>query len=122
MTIPPVILREVFGSEHPRALLLFLASREEPIRYSQARDELGLHPQQFQRALDRLEGFGLVGLKAPADLNDPEATRTYYVFLEPTSLGAFCAALWERINEDFSSLAREHDIPEEALAAAVGAD
>ena len=122
VTIPNALLRDVFGRQHTRALLLLLAGRSAPVRYSDARQELDLHPQQFQRTLDRLEELGLVGLRAPADLNKPHAKREYYVFLEATALGSFAAALWERINADFTRLARERNIPEEAVAAVAGSE
>lgn len=122
MTIPVSLLRDIFGHEHSRELLLLVTDRGSHVRYSEARDELGLHPQQFQRALDRLEEYGLIGLRAPADLNEPDAERNYYVFLESTALGRFAATLWERMNADFSELARERNIPEEALMAAAGSE
>lgn len=98
-------------------MLLLLAQQDAPLRYSQARDEMGLYPQAFQRALDRLEQRGLVGLRAPADLNRPHAKRDYHIVLETTALGAFCASLWDRINADFTELARQRNIDESALAA-----
>lgn len=120
MTIPARLLRDVFANEHARGLLLLLSEADEPIRYSDARRRLELHPQQFQRALDRLEDLGLLGLKAPADLNKEHAERDYYVFLELTGLGTFAAELWDRIDQGFTSLAREHGVSEQAIAAAAG--
>lgn len=120
VTIPARLLKDVFANEHARGLLLLLDQAEEPVRYSDARRSLDLHPQQFQRALDRLEDLGLLGMRAPADLNKGHAERDYYVFLELTGLGEFAADLWDRIDEGFSTLAREHGIPEQALAAAAG--
>lgn len=117
VTIPSYLLRDVFGNEHARTLLLELTGEEEPVRYSEMRRRLDLHPQQFQRALDRLEDHGLVGLSAPDDPDKPHAKRRYRVFLEPTGLGRFCTALWDRMNADFTRLAKEHEIPEERLLA-----
>lgn len=120
VTIPSGLLRDILGRAHPRALLLALAEGEDPVRYSEARRELEMHPQQFQRALDALEDAGLLGLQAPDDLNRHDADRDYYVFLELTSIGRFCVALWERINEDYAALRQAHGIPDEALGASVG--
>lgn len=122
VTIPGFLLRDIFGNEHARALLLYLTAEGEPMRYADSRRQLGLHPQQFQRALDRLESHGLVGLRAPDDVDKDHAERSYPVFLEATALGAFCADLWERMNADFSRLAAEREIPEEALVASAGKD
>lgn len=122
VTIPAALLREVFGNDDARTLLLHITQLDKPVRYSEARERLGLHPQEFQRALDRLEDYGLVGLRAPADLNKPHAKRDYYVFLEPTVLGSFAASLWERMNANFAQLAKEHNIPEDALLAAAGSE
>ncbi|MGQ0535087.1 MAG: hypothetical protein ACT4PT_03340 [Methanobacteriota archaeon] len=121
MTIPTPLLRDVFGNEHARTLLIMLTKRGQ-VRYSAARDEMGLHPQEFQRALDRLEAYGLIGFRAPADVNKPHAKREYAVFVEATALGSFCADLWERMNADFVKLAREQKISEKALVAATGSE
>lgn len=118
VTIPVELVREVLGRDHPRHLLLHLAEAADPVRYSEARRDLGLHPQQFQRALDTLEENGLVGLEAPDDLNADDADRDYYVFLEPTGLGSLVADLWERMNQEFSALAREYGVSADALGAA----
>lgn len=122
VTMPSFLLRDIFGNEHARALLLHLAEQAEPIPYSESRRRLRLHPQQFQRALDQLESHGLVGLTAPDDIDKEHAQRRYRVFLEPTALGTFCADLWERMNADYSQLAAEREIPEEALAASATGD
>lgn len=106
VTIPPGLVRHVLGKERTLSLLTLLVDRDEPVRYSRARDALDLHPQQFQRTLDTLEEWGLVGLKAPADLNKPHAERDYYVFLELTELGRVCVELWHRINQEFDELAQ----------------
>jgi DNA-binding IclR family transcriptional regulator len=118
VTIPPRLLRDVFGNEHALALLLHIAEARKPVRYTVARQALGMHPQQFQRALHRLEEFALVGLRAPADLNRPEAKRTYYVYLELTALGSFHAALWHQMARGYTTLAKKRGIPEELLQAA----
>ena len=122
VTIPGFLLRDVFGNDYTRALLLQLTAEGEPMRYADSRRRLGLHPQQFQRALDRLESHGLVGLRAPADVTKDHVERSYPVFLEPTALGVFCADLWERMNADFSKLAAEREIPQEVLVASAGKD
>lgn len=119
VTIPSGLLREVYGRDRVRDLLL-LIKEHEGIRYSEARRALDLHPQQFQRALDRLEKHGLVGLKAPAALNNPEAERDYHVLLELTGLGDFCVDLWESMNEGYDTLLQHRDVTNQALAAAAG--
>lgn len=119
VTIPSGLLREVYGRDRVRDLLL-LIKHHEGIRYSEARRTLDLHPQQFQRALDRLETRGLVGMKAPAALNNPDAKRDYHVVLELTGLGEFCADLWESMNEGYDALLQHRDVSGQALAAAAG--
>lgn len=122
VTIPVPVLRDVLGRDHPRNLLLHVAESEDPPRYSAARRNLDLHPQQFQRALDTLEENGLVGLRAPDNLNSDHADRDYHVVLELTAMGALVADLWDRMNTAFSDLAQEHGVPEGALATGAPAD
>lgn len=110
VTIPRDLVRGVFARKHVHRLLLLLADRDEPVRYSEARDALELHPQQFQRAVEGLERFGLLRIRAPADLNKPHAERTYYVHLELTVLGEFCAELWDRFEADYDALVEEWDM------------
>ncbi len=117
MTIPILLLKEVLANDGARELLLLLENHKKPLRYSEARKMLGLHPQQFQRSLERLEDHGLVGIRAPSDLNKPHAGRTYYIFLENTALGSFAAELWQRFNTNYAQLAKEHNLPENVIAA-----
>lgn len=115
VTIPRGVLRDVLAHDRARELLLLLARQEGPLRYSRAREALGLRPSEFQRALNRLERHALVGFRAPADLSRPRAERAYVVLLELTAAGEFFAQLWARMEKLSSNLARRHGLDEEAL-------
>lgn len=98
VTIPDALLRGVLGNPHARGLLELLAGREEPIRYSEARDALGLHPEAFQRALGRLETFALVQMRAPEQAGRKPAS----VHLEASSRGRKLAKAWQRMQAEYA--------------------
>lgn len=90
-------LREVYAQEHARPILMLLAESPRPVPYSIVRRKLDIHPQKFQRALERLERLALVGriLEAPK-AGTPNA---YTVFLEPTATGRHITKLWHEMED-----------------------
>jgi predicted ArsR family transcriptional regulator len=115
--LPTPIFREVFGSENARRLLLLLVSRGEPVRYSQARDALSMHPQAFQRAMETLEEYALIGFRAPKE-NGSGKNRVY---LEATHTAQFLADLWETWDRAYSRAAQKDDLASAALEGLTGA-
>lgn len=111
----PSPLLEVFADESAKSLLLLLAAEKKPVRYSEARERLKLHPQTFQRALDRLKDFALVQVRTPRETEKPHAERAYVVHLEISILGEFAADLWRQINQDLNELMAKRNLPEDAL-------
>lgn len=87
---------DVFANSDARALLVLLAASAEPLQYSRVREQLGVHPQAFQRSLERLEHHGFVGriLKgAPNNLGYRSC------FLEATATGR----LWAKRAQQFEA-------------------
>lgn len=115
-TIPAEVVRDVFGHRDTRALLLHLHDRDEPQRYSDARKDLDIHPQQFERSLKRLEHHGLVG-RILGDEADAAGRRP--VYLETTAGGRFWAEHWHRFEAEVTADAARADDPESLLSDAV---
>lgn len=111
------MVREVFGHADTRALLLFLETQDEPCRYSHVRKELGIHPQQFQRSVERLEHHGMVGRILRGE---PDAAGRRAVFLEATAGGRFWADHWRRFERDVEEDAAQAADPETLLSGAMG--
>jgi DNA-binding transcriptional ArsR family regulator len=107
----PQAVMEVLADEKARDLLRAIAHSEEPIRYSQVREQLGMHPQEFQRALERREDYALVLGRAPR----LEGRRM--VLLEATTLGRLVADYWERLGPLFERRAQQMGISRGSLAA-----
>lgn len=106
----PAPLLEVLADENSRQVLLKIAYHG-PTRWSAVRDDLAMHPQTYQRTLDKLHDRALIRSRARAD--DPEAPRKgrrQVVELEATKLGAFLVAVWEALSQDAIRLARENNI------------
>lgn len=101
VTIPEVLVRGVLGNAHARSLLELLTDRDDPIRYSEARETLSLHPEAFQRALTRLETFALVQIRAPSE--EGAASRRPVVLLEASRRGRKLAEAWRRLQEAWSA-------------------
>lgn len=108
------LLRDVFGSDPARDLLLLLAHEERPIRYSEARRRLQVHPQAFQRALETLEEYALLGLRV--DPAAPPVSTRQPVLLEATGSARFLADVWGRWSRQYEAAARDHADAAQALA------
>lgn len=109
-------MKDVFTRKGPDELFHLLADAEEPLQYTEARDALGHHPQEFKRALSALEKWGLVQIRAvPRDQRPDDRRR---VRLELTALGWAVVRLHARIDEAWREIAQEEGIDETALLAA----
>lgn len=115
-SIQAEVVREVFGHADTRSLLLFLDDQEEACRYSHVRKELGIHPQQFQRSVERLEHHGMVGRILRGE---PDAAGRRAVFLEATAGGHFWADHWRRFEREVKEDAAQVANPEDLLSGAV---
>lgn len=103
-------MKDVFGSERASGLLRLLAEAKHGVRYSEARRDLGLRPQEFQRALDTLESYALVELRTASESSPRNA-----VFLEATILGKILAEARMKMEKDVATLARRHGVSRQAL-------
>lgn len=75
------------GDAAANRLLLLLADANHPVSFHTVQDELGVEAAALQLALCRLEDEGLVGLRAPDDVEADPAERSYRVHLEATAKG-----------------------------------
>lgn len=108
----PGLMKDVFGNQKTADLLGLLAGAKAPLRYSDARRELALRPQEFQRALNALEAYALVQLRADRKVSPKNA-----VFLEATLLGRILAEARAKMDKDVAALAKRHGVPKQALEA-----
>lgn len=108
-SLPAGLVRNVFGDAATRGILLFLARMEAPWRYSAVREELDVHPQKFQRSLERLEHHALVG-RIPD--GPPDAAGRRVTLLEPTALGRFWAEQWSAFQEQVERAAEARGFPQ----------
>lgn len=113
VTLPSGVMKEVFSRRAPDELFHLLSDAEEPLLYTEARDALGHHPQEFKRALRALEKWGLVQLRTVPRSERPDDRRR--VRLELTELGHAAARLHERIDEAWREIAQDEGIDESAL-------
>lgn len=112
--LPVRLHRDVFGNEAARDLLLLLVEERAPVRYSEARRRLDAHPQTFQRALETLEQYALVGLRV--ETPDASGSARQPVVLEATATARFLGDVWARWTRDYDAAARKHAAAAEALA------
>lgn len=112
--LPGRLLRDVFGHDAVRDLLLLLAREGHPLRYSEARRRLQAHPQTFQRAVETLEEYALLGLRV--DAAAPPASTRQPVLLEATGTARFLADVWARWTRQYEAAARADADAAEALA------
>lgn len=110
------VVRDVFAREHPDALLHLLATADEPLLYTHARDALRLRPEEFKRALGMLERWGLVQLRVVPKAERPDGRRR--VRLELTALGRAASHLHDEMDASWSRIAMEEGLAPEALALA----
>lgn len=106
-------MRDVFSREHPDALLHLLSDSQDPLFYTEARDALGLRPEEFKRALRALEKWALVQLRAVPRAERPDDRRR--VRLELTTLGKAVAILHARVDAAWREIAHDKGIDERAL-------
>jgi hypothetical protein len=111
--VPAPLIKNVFGNEHARALLLLLEGSRTPIRYSHAREQLDLQPEEFRRALKALQDFSMVQYRAPRISDAPKNA----VFIELSIMGRLFADLWRDMNNGLAKLMAERHIPSDALDA-----
>lgn len=116
VTLPKGVMKDVFSRRSPDELFHLLADAEEPLQYTEARDALGHHPQEFKRALSALEKWGLVQVRAVPREERPDDRRR--VRLELTALGWAAVRLHARIDQAWKEIAQDEGIDEDALLAA----
>lgn len=116
MTLPAGLVRDVFAKPHPDALLHHLASAATAPLYTEARDALGLQPEQFRRALGALEGWGLLQMRVVPKKERPDDRRR--VRLELTVLGHAAIQLHSAMDQAWRDIAHAQGIPEDAMATA----
>lgn len=108
--LPGFILRDVFGHEPTRNLLLHLKEFERSVAYTEVREGLDEHPEAFHRSVQKLEHHGLLGRRAVSPADRVEAGRSYRIFLELTGLGRFYAELWHEFEKKAETLAKAHHL------------
>lgn len=116
VTLPKGVIRDVFARDHPDALLHLLASKEEPPLYTHARDTLGLRPEEFLRALEQLEKWGLVHLRVLRPKERPDQRRR--VSLELTLLGRAVVRFHDEMDASWTRIAADQGLAADALASA----
>lgn len=116
VTLPKGVMKDVFSRRAPDELFHLLADAEDPLQYTEARDALGHHPQEFKRALRALEKWGLVQIRAVPRDERPDDRRR--VRLELTALGWAVVRLHARIDQAWREIAQDEGIDEDALLAA----
>lgn len=77
------LMGEVYAWDSARLLMELLAKSETPIRYSEARRRISAHPQDFQRSVELLESWALMGRR----LEPTRVKDKYRVLLEVTPTG-----------------------------------
>lgn len=107
------LVRDVFAREHPDSLLHLLSAAEEPLLYTQARDALRLRPEEFKRALGRLERWGLVQLRVVPRRERPDDRRR--VRVELTALGRAASHLHDEMDASWLRIAEQEGLAPEAL-------
>jgi len=110
------VVRDVFAREHPDALLHLLSAADRSLLYTEARDALRLRPEEFRRALNSLERWGLVQLRAVPRRERPDERRR--VRLELTALGRAVSHLHDEMDSSWQRIAAAEGLSPEALALA----
>ncbi len=103
-------MRDVFGNPRTITILMRLGDTKAPIRYSDLRKELGQHPQEFQRSIDRLQHHALIGYRSGGEVPAAAGKRSFITLIELTGLGRAYVAY----ARTFTRVAEKYDIPIEA--------
>lgn len=87
MKQPRLDMRDVLSKPQTKALFNFLLRREEPIRFPDAREQLGLSIGQFGMALRSLEYFGLAQRRNLKPEGEDATGRLPLMYVEATDAG-----------------------------------
>jgi hypothetical protein len=109
--LPVSLVSEVLFREHPARLLQYLVGKGSAVRYSEARKEVDLRPQEFQRALEVLENHGLVEEKAVPKQQRPANDQRAIVLLEATLLGRIAKSFEEHLPDAWTAALEANDVP-----------
>jgi len=93
-----ILLKEVYGSDAARDLLLLVTQAKGPVGYSVARRRLAQHAQTFERAVRTLERLALIGRR----MEKTSITGQYSVSFEPTATGRSLVAFFHEVESDAS--------------------
>lgn len=108
------LMKEVYGSDAARDILLLVAQGKSPVGYSVARRRLSQHAQTFERAVQTLERLALIGRR----MEKTSVKGQYSVLFEPTATGRDLVAFFQEVESDASKRLKDVVLPPHPESAA----